>query len=153
MVKTCSKCLIKKDKVEFCRNRWGKDGLRSHCKLCTRAADKVKYHVNREQRRAIKLEYYHNNKEVCKHRMQTYKKENPGKINAATNKRRAIKREATPSWVDPDAVKSIYIEAHRLGKHVDHIIPLNSPTVCGLHWEGNLQLLDPLENLRKGNRN
>ncbi len=35
--------------------------------------------------------------------------------------------------------------------NVDHIIPLNSPLVCGLHWWKNLTLTIQTENTKKGN--
>ncbi len=84
-------------------------------------------------------------------RLNKWKSENPGRVNADTAKRRAAKLRATPKWADTAIIKAIYEKAARLGKEVDHIIPLRSPTVCGLHWEGNLQLLSSIENARKGN--
>lgn len=35
---------------------------------------------------------------------------------------------------------------------VDHIIPLSSKIVCGLHWEGNLRVITDDENGHKGNK-
>lgn len=52
----------------------------------------------------------------------------------------------------------MYLEAKRIGQetgvkhHVDHIVPIKSPIVCGLHCEANLQILPEAENIRKGNR-
>jgi hypothetical protein len=52
----------------------------------------------------------------------------------------------------------MYLEAWRLTlntgivHHVDHIVPLKSPTVCGLHCEANLRVLQKTDNLKKGNK-
>jgi hypothetical protein len=45
-----------------------------------------------------------------------------------------------------------YADAAGRGVDVDHLVPLRSPVVCGLHCEANLQLLSSVENIRKGNR-
>ena len=58
----------------------------------------------------------------------------------------------TPSWANREKMNSIYKEARILGLEVDHILPLQGKTVCGLHVETNLQLLTKTENLKKGNR-
>lgn len=56
----------------------------------------------------------------------------------------------TPPWADRKAIEAIYKEAYELGMIVDHIIPLWTPTVCGLHVHYNLQIVTPSENTRKG---
>jgi len=80
-----------------------------------------------------------------------YRKRNPGKIKALTAKRYADKTKATPKWADLSAIARIYQEAREKGMHVDHIVPLRSEVVCGLHCEANLQLMTPAENRRKSN--
>lgn len=86
----------------------------------------------------------------------------PGKEDGASkNTRRSILyyRQiffATPPWVDQKKVHEIYREAarqRRAGRDVDvdHIVPLNHPLVCGLHWHGNLQIIKRSENASKSN--
>ena len=73
-------------------------------------------------------------------------------------RRRNAQGQATPPWADISAIRSIYREAARLTKatgephHVDHVVPLISPVVCGLHTQSNLQVLPASINLSKGNR-
>ncbi len=68
-----------------------------------------------------------------------------------------LKPYITPSWANKDEIKKIYLEAQKLSKttsvkhHVDHIIPLRHPLVCGLHVENNLQILTKDENIAKSN--
>ena len=77
---------------------------------------------------------------------------NQFKRTAAQMKRHASKLRATPAWADLQAIEDVYKEAAYFGMWVDHIVPLQSKLVCGLHvWE-NLQLLTSKENIVKGNR-
>ena len=61
--------------------------------------------------------------------------------------RNQIISAATPSWVDKKAIKQIYLTAKMLSLQtgrryeVDHIVPLKSSVVCGLHVEWNLQVV------------
>lgn len=75
-----------------------------------------------------------------------------GQHNAARARYRARQRSATPRWADHKQIKKLYEEASRREMHVDHIIPLISRIVCGLHVQDNLQLLTATENLRKRNK-
>lgn len=73
-------------------------------------------------------------------------------------KRRAGKLNATPAWANPVAICEFYAAAKICERdtgdvwHVDHIVPLNNPHVCGLHCEANLQLLPGALNVEKSNR-
>lgn len=97
---------------------------------------------------------------VAKRRMgyaKTWKKANPGKVNASTQARRARQRNAVPPWADKRKTAAVYALAEFMTKitgdeyHVDHIVPLRGELVCGLHWHHNLQVLPAKENITKSN--
>jgi hypothetical protein len=75
-------------------------------------------------------------------------------VRAKAALRRAKKIQASPPWLTTEH----RAEIHRIysscpdGYHVDHIIPLNNPLVCGLHVPWNLQHLAANENIAKSNR-
>ncbi len=66
--------------------------------------------------------------------------------------RKAGIANATPKWADRNVIADFYVEAKYLGLEIDHIVPLVSDIVCGLHCEANLQALTMFENRSKGNR-
>lgn len=83
---------------------------------------------------------------------------NPDKHNAKEARRRATKKSATPSWANQEEIKYFYTKSKELEQltgvkhHVDHIYPLKSDFLCGLHVENNLQVLPAVENCSKNNR-
>lgn len=84
-------------------------------------------------------------------------KSNPAKACANVMRRQATKLNATPAWADLVAIRAVYEEAARrrdAGEpcEVDHIVPLRSKLVCGLHVVANLRLVTPFANKSKGNR-
>ncbi len=109
-----------------------------------RNIDRVKTHKQTDYRR-----HYARVVKSCR----KWRKNNPGKVNAQTARRRAQQFLATPKWANAKKIREIYITARCLKKHhVDHIVPLNSSLVCGLHCEDNLQILTGAKNRAKGNR-
>ena len=66
--------------------------------------------------------------------------------------------QAWPDWADDEKMDLVYEERDRLslmtGKpyHVDHMVPICSPYVCGLHNEFNLEPMLEKENMQKSNK-
>lgn len=112
---------------------------------------KAYYEVNKEKLKAYIEAYRETNKEKIKACKKVYRKNNKGLINSYNSKRRANKIRATPSWANLEKIKEIYKNCPE-GYHVDHIYPLRSEYVCGLHVENNLQYLTAKENIEKSNK-
>ena len=106
---------------------------------------------NKEKKNLINAEWKKNHPEQVKDTASQYAKSRRAWWNAKSVKSKAKKLNAIASWIDLDLVGDMYEEARYFGLVVDHIVPLNSKIVCGLHWEGNLQLLTSEENCAKGN--
>lgn len=102
-------------------------------------------------------QYYLTNRTIILSKAKYYRIHNPDKVAANTSQRRSSKNRAVPLWFEKELVDNIYTKAQELSNtlncniQVDHIIPLNSPTVCGLHCWTNLQLLEQSLNGSKGN--
>jgi 5-methylcytosine-specific restriction endonuclease McrA len=85
-------------------------------------------------------------------------KKNRGMKTACNARYKARKKQAMPGWANKEKIDALYVEARRLTEktgikhHVDHIVPLKSDIVCGLHWEGNMQILTAEENIKKHNK-
>ena len=110
-----------------------------------------------ERDRANKAQWHQENKDRRLARIKEWEQENPDRVREYTAARRAAERNAMPPWVDRQAVRAVYEESARLTRetgddhHVDHIIPLVHPDVCGLHIPENLQVLTAEDNWRKNN--
>ena len=112
---------------------------------------------NIEQIRQANSVWRDKNKDYLKVKKAAWQKANKGAVCAATAKRRSAVINATPYWADEVEIQKIYktAEAMRLSGidvHVDHVIPLQNDTVCGLHVHWNLQIINATKNRSKGNR-
>jgi hypothetical protein len=115
------------------------------------AAGKNHYWQNCEQRKNKWREWRANNLEYDLKRNQDYAQKNKDVVNRKTARRRANKKTQTPQWANLEKINYMYRNCPD-GYHVDHIYPLKSNYMCGLHIETNLQILLSTENMSKGNR-
>jgi hypothetical protein len=101
---------------------------------------------------------YVRNKTSIRIRSAAWYRAHPEFVAAKQAKRRSSAIQATPAWANDFFIKEAYALARLRTKifgfkwHVDHIVPLNSGTVCGLHVEHNLQVIPGSSNLVKSNR-
>lgn len=172
--KQCCSCKLILNSSEFQKDITKKTRLDSRCKKCSEIYDTIRKKLKPELRRAAEKRYRLKDvngryKLKQKRNREKHKKEyaiihrdwqraNKDKVNEANKRREANKKQATPSWANISAMRKIYKQAELITKqtgvphHVDHIVPLTSPLVQGLHCEFNLQILPAQDNIGKRNR-
>ena len=122
---------------------------------------------------AAKQAYYLRNRDAVIARAQSrptsekrayrnaWKENNQDQVLADNKVRRRKHRQATPPWItrkQKTEMRALYQAAIHLSKTtgekyvVDHIIPLRSDVVCGLHVPWNLRVITQDENLKKSNK-
>ena len=99
--------------------------------------------------------------EVKRVYQKAWKERNVVWVRADTKSRRRKHRLATPKWLSrkqKSEIRQIYQIAITMSKTtgeqyvVDHIVPLRSELVCGLHVPWNLRVIPQQENLLKSNK-
>lgn len=168
-LKRCGKCGVAKAIDQFHKRIASSDGLAAKCKPCVNADSEAWREKNPDANaRWVKENRDYNaerfklwreqNSEHQAARLAQWAKSNPEKVRAKGARRIAAKLRAIPAWANPQEIEKVYADAARITREkrerheVDHVVPLQSPIVCGLHWEGNLQILPKVENISKLNR-
>jgi len=99
--------------------------------------------------------------EVLRQYRNAWKENNKTQVRADTKARRRKHRLATPKWLtrqQKSEIRQLYQIAITMTKTtgeqyvVDHIVPLRSEFVCGLHVPWNLRVIPRQENLLKSNK-
>lgn len=172
-MKICTKCKELLPLTEYYKHKPAKDDKASWCKVCHLAQGRLRYALDPGKKKEQDRKWAQQNPERGRNRSKAWRDANPDRAAEVTKKyesanpekgyarcgtRRAVKRNAKPSWANQFFIQ----EAYRLAKlrtkmtgfvwHVDHIVPLRSPVVCGLHCETNLQVIPGYLNMVKGNR-
>lgn len=187
-MKRCCYCRKEKSADSFCRRMRNPDGLHEACRECHAIRRKAYYWNNKEAQAAYGSEWKKNNPEKNREQAARWAKNNPEKTAAGKRaayaknpelyraahrawkkanpvivrswnaRRKAIRKSASPPWVDRKEITRVYEKAEELSVrfgdvfHVDHVVPLVSRLVCGLHVPANLQILVAEENHRKNNK-
>lgn len=136
-------------------------------------AEYFREYNRREEVKDRKNEWYQDNREkviaaastrsaeIKRHYRNVWKESNKLQVRADTKARRRKHREATPSWLSrkqKSEIRQIYQIAITMTQTtgeqyvVDHIVPLRSDVVCGLHVPWNLRVMTQEENLKKSNK-
>lgn len=130
--KVCRDCLTDKVAAEFYRASTRTDGLTSRCRDCHKTMTKA-WRVD--------------NRHICRNNFRNY---------------RAAKLQANCRGWDPELHDLVLLEADDLCQRLerstgvqhqlDHVVPLQGKSVCGLHVWYNFQVLSRPANIRKSNR-
>lgn len=122
------------------------------------AGSKAWYAANSEKSKATSVMWAKANPEKAKTYATRWRKANLIWGRATSAMRRASRLQATPLWADEGFIglwyKGAQVMAQLTGEaySIDHIVPLKSESVCGLHAHTNMQILTQVENAQKGNR-
>lgn len=112
---------------------------------------------NREKVLAYAASYRAENKRAIAEYRRSYHASNKHKYAAYRALAKARKVGAAPSWADRFLIEEAYhlaelrTDATGFPWEVDHIVPIRSKVVCGLHVHHNLRVVPAVVNWRKGN--
>lgn len=133
----------------------------TYCKTCKPLhiieKSKLWYTKNKAEKQAYDKIRQVTHKNSFKLASKKCRENNPAKRKADFIKRKLLIAERTPSWANFKYMNIFYKIAKeeqlrtQRKVHVDHIVPINSKIVCGLHCEFNLQILFAEDNIRKSN--
>lgn len=155
-LKTCTVCLAQKEFSSFSKRSAMRDGYRSACKACELNRNK-EYYSRPESKEKLKIWCAGAGKDKRKDWNASWESRNTHVRYEMNARYRTVIAQQTPIWSDKKSILALYKIAAVLRKNgrdveVDHIVPLQSPFVCGLHVKHNLQVIPKLENSGKRNR-
>jgi hypothetical protein len=153
----CKQCWCIKTESWQAKNR---DKVRGYVRKSCKAAYDANPEKHREKTRQKRLRDPSKYKEIVNKSNKKRYYEHYASERARLNNLSASRRAATPKWltaIDRAMIREFYDLAKAretqtgIKYHVDHIIPVNGKSVCGLHVPWNLQILSRSENCAKKN--
>ncbi len=176
--RVCKVCGIAKSLVDFHSYVVsGKRYWRHQCRECVKpavcarkaewyardpkraTADSKRWYENNKKRAASsRAQYKANHHEWWVKYHRGWRDQNRTKILAWTRQYQAVKLKAIPRWADKNLILDFYklariaCDSTGLKFEVDHIVPLRSKQVSGLHVGANLTVMLDTANNAKGNR-
>ena len=176
MNKKCGTCKTEKTFDMFYKASKGTHGISARCKQCD-----LEYQKQRKEQKSISNKKWADSNKGIAYKNLLRKKSKTNKLIKLNDKleklgelteekvfgwkknyikRNIAKAKATPHWLDfehKQKILQIYAITQQLQEstgaiyHVDHIVPLMSESVCGLHVWWNLQPLQEKSNVLKNN--
>jgi len=158
VISQCSKCNNIALLARNYKNKIGKYQFNSWCVACEKLRKNIWRKNNLERYKRKAAAWAKINPDKVKQSHKKYVLQNFEKVNSTKSARRKRLHTHKPAWANVFFISEAYALARLRTKltgfawHVDHIVPLNSKIVCGLHVENNLQVIPAIENLRKGDK-
>ena len=143
MQKTCPRCRVTLNLSEFARRAASKDGHSAACRFCLATAKRDSYASDTTERLAAISR-------ATRTKRERFERE-PEYRRAFVLWGSTKRRTKIPPWVRIADFLPVCRQADALGDgaHIDHIIPLKHPLVCGLHTPNNVRALPKIMNLMR----
>ena len=128
MVKTCSKCKVKKPVSEFNKDKKTKDGLSYECKSCEREYRQA----NKERMKEYKKEYYQANKKNIKESVKEYRQANKEYYNEYYKEYNKERRKTDPLFKMCGNLRSRTLQAF---KNKGYSKNTKTQEMLGVDWD------------------
>lgn len=159
MILNCSICKEEKPASAFGPRKDCARGYDYRCRVCKEVNSKKWRGKNSEKVLARAANYRQKNQERIRAYAREHIKKSPAKASEWRRAHEARQLNALPAWSDREKCAEVYEVMQAWNSiwpddpvHVDHVIPLKSDVVCGLHVHNNLQILRAADNVRKFNK-